>query len=666
MSKPNDGSVEIEQTARLRLGLAGRATLLILMVVCISFAASSAYLYRTQASALRTKIDTEMSGLSASAAQSVGNWLRGKLDLTQLMAQQASLATAGAAANAVIGAPAVRETFYVSYVGRPDGSYDMVPQDEVPPDYDPRQRPWYKEAVAANGPVLTEPYTSASRGALVITAAATVRDAGGTLLCVGSGDFEAGTMARMIAGVATGSSGYAYLVSGNGTVLVHPRAELIGKSLSDLLTGPLPKIGGGLNETREGDRQTFTVFARVPNLPASLEWYVAVSVDRAASLAPISALAHDLVVTTLLVLLVLGIVVSQLMTITVARPLNRLVGALQRMSRGAIDAEIAEARRSDEIGMVGRAVEGIKALVAQKARDEAEARRLADEAAAAERKRAMIALADGFERAVGAIVGMVSSSATELEATAQTLTASATQAAAQSTSVAAAAEEAATNVRTVAAAAEQLGSSVREIAGQVEGSANLAQAAVGEADQTGHLVQELAEAVSKIGDAVGLISSIAAQTNLLALNATIEAARAGEAGRGFAVVASEVKELAAQTGRVTEEITGYITRIQGSTDHAAQAIGGIVTRIRDINDVTGAVAAAVEEQGAATQEIVRNVSQAASGTDEVTTNITGVAQAAEQTGAAAHQVLDAATALSRQSAQLSQEVADFLHTVRAA
>ncbi|KNY21377.1 hypothetical protein [Methylobacterium sp. ARG-1] len=126
---------------------------------------------------LRTTIDTEMSGLSASATQSVGNWLRGKLDLTQLMAQQASLATAGAAANAVIGAPAVRDTFYVSYVGRRDGCYDMVPQDEVPPDCDPRQRPWYKEAVAAIGPILAEPYTFASRGALVITAAATVRDA---------------------------------------------------------------------------------------------------------------------------------------------------------------------------------------------------------------------------------------------------------------------------------------------------------------------------------------------------------------------------------------------------------------------------------------------------------------------------------------------------------
>ncbi|KNY21376.1 HAMP domain-containing protein [Methylobacterium sp. ARG-1] len=184
------------------------------------------------------------------------------------------------------------------------------------------------------------------------------------MLCVGDGDFEAGTLARIIAGVATGSSGYAYLVSGNGTVLVHPRAELIGNALGDLFTGPPPKIGGGLSETREGDRQTFTIFARVPNLPPSLEWYVAVSVSRAASLAPISALAHDLAVTTLLVLLVLKIVVSQLMTITVARPLNRLVGALQRMSRSAIDAEIADARRSDEIGLVGRAVEGIEARAA--------------------------------------------------------------------------------------------------------------------------------------------------------------------------------------------------------------------------------------------------------------------------------------------------------------
>ena len=350
----------------------------------------------------------------------------------------------------------------------------------------------------------------------------------------------------------------------------------------------------------------------------------------------------------------------------IARPLGSLVNVLQRMARGEIDAEIREAARGDEIGAVGKAVEGIKAMVARKAAEEAEVKRRADEAAAAERKRTMIELADGFERAVGGIVGMVSSSATELQATAQQMTATAQETAAQSTTVAAAAEEAASNVNTVAAAAEELGSSVQEIGRQVQGSASLAHLAVNEADQTGLRVQELSEAVSRIGDVVGLISTIAGQTNLLALNATIEAARAGVAGKGFAVVASEVKALAEQTAKATNEISGQILRIQTSTSQAVTSMTGITGRIREISGVATSIAAAVEEQGAATQEIVRNVSQAAQGTGEVTSTISSVAGAAEETGAAASQVLGSASELSRQSEHLAAEVGRFLTTVRAA
>ena len=282
------------------------------------------------------------------------------------------------------------------------------------------------------------------------------------------------------------------------------------------------------------------------------------------------------------------------------------------------------------------------------------------------RHAAMVEIAEGFERAVGGIIGRVSASAAHLQATASGMSDTASQTANRSGVVSAAAEAAASNVGTVASAAEELGTSVREIGRQAQGSASLAQRAVDEADQTAALVQALSQTSARIGDMVGLISGIASQTNLLALNATIEAARAGESGRGFAVVAAEVKELANQTAKVTEEIASQIGEVQGVTGQAVSAIGAITGRIREISAVAGAIAAAVEEQSTATLEIVSNVAQAAEGTGEVRSNIVGVAHAAESTQEAAGQVLSAASDLSRQSEHLGAEMAQFLASVRAA
>lgn len=193
----------------------------------------------------------------------------------------------------------------------------------------------------------------------------------------------------------------------------------------------------------------------------------------------------------------------------------------------------------------------------------------------------------------------------------------------------------------------------------------MASEAVTQARTTNDQVGELSKAAARIGDVVELINTIAGQTNLLALNATIEAARAGEAGKGFAVVATEVKALAEQTAKATGDIGQQIAGIQAATQESVGAIREISETIERLSEISATIAAAVEEQGAATQEISRNVQQAAQGTQQVSSNITDVQRGATQTGTASSEVLSAAKLLSRDSGRLKEEVGKFLVSVRA-
>jgi methyl-accepting chemotaxis protein len=369
-------------------------------------------------------------------------------------------------------------------------------------------------------------------------------------------------------------------------------------------------------------------------------------------------------------LVIAGVLVSVMLAAIVARyfvvgPITGMIGAMGRLAENDLTVAVGGVGRKDEIGAMARAVQIFKDNMIETERLRGEQDELKTRAEA-EKRAALNALADEFEASVKSVVEIVSSSSTELRATAQSMSGTAEETSRQATAVAAASEEASTNVQTVSSAAEELSSSIAEISRQVSESAQIANQAVDDADRTDGQIQGLAEAAQKIGDVVKLIADIAAQTNLLALNATIEAARAGEAGKGFAVVASEVKSLATQTARATEEIGGKIAEMQAATGQSVAAVQGIGRTIGRINEIATTIASAVEQQGAATQEIARNVQQASAGTSDVSTNIAGVTQAAQETGSAATQVLASSSELARQGETLRGEIDAFVSKIRAA
>jgi|APSaa5957512622_1039677.scaffolds.fasta_scaffold14875_2 methyl-accepting chemotaxis protein len=247
----------------------------------------------------------------------------------------------------------------------------------------------------------------------------------------------------------------------------------------------------------------------------------------------------------------------------------------------------------------------------------------------------------------------------ELTATSQQMAGNAEETSAQSSVVSAASDDVSTNIQTVAAGTEEMSASIKEISQSATKATEITNDAVKLAESTNKTVAQLGESSNEVGQVVKVITSIAEQTNLLALNATIEAARAGEAGKGFAVVANEVKELANQTAKATDEISGKIQAIQTDTQSAVVAIGEISEVINQISDISNTIASAVEEQSATTNEMARNVSEASRGAQEIAENITGVAEAAKSTTEGAQDTQKAAAELSTLAQTMQEIVSQF-------
>ncbi len=374
----------------------------------------------------------------------------------------------------------------------------------------------------------------------------------------------------------------------------------------------------------------------------------------------------NLVVQSLAFLLALAVTLAGVFVVRnrLMRPVRSLMGAIARISARDFTTPVPQSRYPDEFGTMAAALESLRdsAAVAERLgqeRDQQQAQQLA-------RSGTVDAACRSFDDTVQAVIQSVAASARELDATATGVRSLVSESSTQTAAVSSAAEQATNNLETIAAATEELSASVGEISAQVQASARDARDAVAQAEQTNATVEILDQTAARIGEVVKMINAIAAQTNLLALNATIEAARAGEAGRGFAVVAGEVKSLATQTATATEDISRQVAEIQAATGQAVAAIRSIGGAIGSIDEKMTAIAAAVEEQRAATTEISRNFQQAAQGTREVTDTIGGVASLNRETGNAGTVLFESVRKMSADADRLRVAVEGFLGAVRAA
>ncbi len=387
--------------------------------------------------------------------------------------------------------------------------------------------------------------------------------------------------------------------------------------------------------------------------------------DRSAALAAETDFLTIFSFVSMGVILALAVLAGQWIAVAgISRPLRTLQARMAALRAGDVATPIPGLGRGDELGEMANALAAFRDSALERERMRAAGE--TEQTARAGRAEALARIVQGFETAARESLEGVAGAGREMEQTATGLGEVAGQGSQLARAMAQAAAEASGHVQTVAAATEQLAASIAEVTRQVHGSARISAQAASDAQATDATVKALSEGAVRIGEVVRMITGIAGQTNLLALNATIEAARAGDAGKGFAVVASEVKTLASQTARATEQIGAQIAAMQQETERAVAAIGSIGKTISGMNEITAQVAAAAEEQAAATREITRSIAEAAGGTAQVSALATRVTDGAEATGAAAARVSASSEGLRRQTQALNGKVDGFLGEIRAA
>jgi methyl-accepting chemotaxis protein len=588
-----------------RLKFSHKILLAASLVVITTFTLFTLYNDYLQRNAIRNNLEGYLEEMGEITAHNIQNWLSGRILLVEGAAQTIANDSANERVIQLLEQRALTSTFNFVYLGDQDGQFTMRPEDDMPADYDPRTRPWYKDAVAAGGTTLTEPYVDAATGQLVVTVATPAKSSSRTIGVVG-GDLGLQALVDIINTLDFDGMGHAFLVSDDGKVLVHPDKAEVMKSLRDLYPENTPALTLGVSEAKRDGETRIVSFSPVGGLP-SVSWYVGVSVDKDKAYAALSSFRTTAVLATVIavvfIMLLLGMLIRVLM-----RPLTDMGQAMENIAAGEGDlTRRLKVESNDEFGVLAMAFNRFVERIHGSIRDVSSATEQVNEVA----KRVLTASNSSMQNSdeQASRTNSVAAAINQLGAAAQEIARNAADASQQASGASHQAEDGRTVVEQNIEAMKQLSNNI---------SASCAQ------------IEALNSQTVGIGQILDVIKGISEQTNLLALNAAIEAARAGEAGRGFAVVADEVRSLAHRTQASAQEIHGMIEKLQvgardsvttmtesqrqseasvGIANRAGERLGSVTQSIGEIDAMNQSVATATEEQTSVIESLNMDITE---------------------------------------------------------